>query len=269
MRRLFTILLLLALSAVAAHARQQQPAAQEQSGVRQIDEFGDVLVTDWLARLDNFAVELQTNPSATGYIVAYVAPHRSPGWPLRRSQWARGYLITARNLDAARVQVVNGGYRDAEEHLYQLWAIEPGAKLPFTPSDFAAGLAREKKAYLFDRYLYYDIDPDETDISYGYRGYLDEKGFYASFAEALRQDPAARGCVIAYTTRRGRRGTDRRLAARVKLGVLKHYALGAERVVALGGGRRNYRIVELWIVPPGATLPKPTPDPPPGRRRLR
>lgn len=247
-----------------------RPAAQApEDGARKVDEFGDILVTDWLARLDSFAIELQTNPGARGYIVAYIAPNNSPGWPLRRSQWARGYLVTARGFDAGQVQVVNGGYRDGNEHLYQLWIIAPGAKLPVAPFDFGAALAREKKAYLFDRYSYYDINPEETDISFGYRGYLDEKGYYTPFAEVLRQDPAARGCIIAYATRRQRRGSDRRLAAQVKLSVLKYHALGAERVVALGGGQRPQRFVELWIVPPGAELPKPTPAPSPKPRRQR
>ena len=264
MRRLLATILLLALSAAAVQARQQQPAP---GGAKLVDEFGDILVTDWLARLDSFAVELHNDPGLTGYVVAYMAPNKSPGWPLRRSQWARGYLITARGFDEGRVQVVNAGHRD--EHLYQLWVVGPGGQLPVAPFDYGAALAREKRAYLFDRYPYYVIDPDKTDISDGYIGYLDEKGFYAPFAEALRQDPSARGCVIAYATRRQRRGSDRLLAGRVKLGVLKHHALGADRVVALGGGRRPERFVELWIVPPGAELPKPTPAAPPAPRKRR
>lgn len=272
MRRLLTTLLLLALSVAAVQARQQQPpprpeAQAQGGGVKPFDEFGDILITDWLARLDNFAIDLQTNPEATGYIVAYPAPNRSPGWPLRRAQLARGYLIRARGLDEGRVQVVNGGHRD--EHLYQFWIVGPGAKLPVAPFDYGAELAREKKAYLFDRYPYYDIDTEETGIESGYIGYLDEKGFYAPFAEVLRQDPSARGCVIAYATRRQRSGSDRRLAARVKLSVMKRHALGAERVVVLGGGRRPERLVEMWIVPPGVALPKPSPVPRATSRKRR
>lgn len=248
----YALFFLLALCAPAAARAQADDA-------RKVDEFGDILVTDWLAHLDNFAIELQNSPAATGYVVAYITPNKTPGWTLRRSQWARGYLVTAHHLDEARVQVFNGGYRD--EPLYQLWVVGPGAKLPLAVFDFGAALAREKNAYLFDRYAFYEIDPEQTDISYGYIGYLGEKGFYEPFAEALRQDPAARGCVIAYATRRQRGGSDRRLAARVKLAVLKNHALGADRIAALGGGLHRERLVELWIVPPGAALPRPTPAP--------
>lgn len=268
MRKLLATLLLLALWTVAVHARQLQTAVQEQGdGAKKVDEFGDLLITTWLARLDYFAVELQNAPGAMGYIVAHMAPNKSPGWPLRRAQLARGYLIRSRGLDEGRVQVYNGGYRD--EPLYQFWIVPPGAKLPVAPFDFAVALAREKRAYLFDRYPYYDIDTEEMGIESGYVGYLDEKGFYAPFAEALRQDPAARGCIIAYATRRQRRGSDRTLAARVKYGILKNHALGADRVVPLGGGLRRERMVELWIVPPGAPLPKPTPAVRPARRKRR
>lgn len=263
MRRILTTLLLLVLTAATAHARQTPPA----DGARMVDEFGDILVTDWLARLDNFAVELQNDPSAMGYIVAYMAPNKLPGWPLRRAQWARGYLAKARGLDEGRVQIFNGGQSD--EHRYQLWVVTPGGNLPVAPFDFAAALAREKGAYLFDRYTYYPIDTDKTGIEHGYAGYLDERGHYASFAEALRYDPAARGSIIAYASRRQRRGSDRRLAAQVKRELLRSHAVSAERVIAIGGGQRRERTIELWIVPPGAELPKPSTAAPPARPKRR
>lgn len=258
---LSALFLLLALSA-PPFAR-----AQAGDGARQVDEFGDVLVTDWLAHLDNFAIELKQTNTTTGYIVAYTAPNKLPGWPLRRSQWARGYLIRDHRLSESRVQVVHGGYRD--EPLYQLWAVEPGAKLPFANFDFSAALARETGAYLFDRAPYFDIDPGDIGIESGYAGYLDEKGHYAPFAEALRQDPAARGYLVAYVAGRQRRGADRRLAARAKLGLLRNHPVGADRVVALGGGRGAHTIVEFWIVPPGAAPPRPTPATSRARRGRR
>lgn len=89
--------------------------------------------------------------------------------------------------------------------------------------------------------------------------YLDDVDSYEPFVTTLRNDPAARGLVIAYATRRDRRGEDRRLAARRKLALLKGYSIGADRIVAVGGGLRKEKTVEFWIVPPGAELPTPTP----------
>ena len=268
MKTTLCALLILALpfvphgTAVTTDENGTAPRAAQtaEGGAKKLDEFGNILVTDWLARLDNFAIELQTNPVAKGYVVVYIAPNEPPGWPLRRASWARGYLINGRGLDEGRVEVFNGGYGDAAPR-YELWVVQPGANLPLKPFDYGAELSREKRAYLFDSYSYFVLDPDDTGIESGYIGYLDEKGRHAPYVEALRLDPAARGCVIAYRTRRGRRGSDRALAAHVKLSILKHHALAADRVVAVGGGVRPRQVVEYWIVPPGAPLPKPTPAP--------
>lgn len=239
-----------------------------EDGARKIDEFGDILVSDWLARLDNYAVELHSNPTAKGYVVAYIAPNKPPGWPLRRASWARGYLVNGRGIDESRVEVFNGGYRDNAPR-YELWVVPPGSNLPVKPFDYGAELAREKRAYLFDSYRYFVLDPNETGIENGYIGYLDEKGRHAPYVEALRLDPAARGCVIAYRTRRGRPGSDRALAAHVMLNILKHHALAPDRVVAVAGGVRPSQTVEYWIVPPGSPLPKPSPEAGPARRARR
>lgn len=241
------------------------PARQTQEdGARKLDEFGNINVSDFLARLDNFAVELQTDPTAKGYVVAHIVPGNFPGWPLRRANWAKGYLVRGRGIDESRVEVFNAGYRDAVG--FELWVVRAGGKLPLTPFDYEAELSREKTPYPFDRSPYYKISPDETGIESGYIGYLDDKGMYEPFATALRYDPAARGCIIAYTARGSRRGSDKRLASKVKLSILKNHPVGADRIVAIGGGQRPYLMVELWLVPPGAELPKPRPTVRPRRR---
>jgi hypothetical protein len=241
---------------------QQQP----QSGARPFDEFGDIQISDWLARADNLSVELQDRPSAKGYVVAYGVPNRFPGWPSRRANQVRSYLIKARGLDPSRVEVVYGGYRD--EVLYQLWVVEPGAPSPVPPFDFAAALAREKTPFLFDRFEWFALSGAGSDIEDGYTGYLDEKGRYEAFVLALRSDPSLRGYVIAYATRRARRGTDGRIASRVKRDIVTAHAIGPQRITARAGGhRRPKQTVELWLVPPGSPLPKPTRHVAPPKRR--
>jgi len=252
----------------AASASVLLPQQPTQGRADKFDECGDVVISDWLARADGFAVELQHNPQAKGYIVAYGVPNNFPGWPARRAHHIRGYLIKGRGLDASRVEVVYGGYRD--EVMYQLWIVQPGGQLPVPPFDFAAALAREKTPFLFDRFGWFPLNPAETDIEYGYIGFLEEKGRYETFVAALQSDPALRGCVIVYPTRRARRGTDKRLAARIKRTILTTNAVGVERVIALGGGIRHpYQTVELWLVPPGSPLPKPTATERPARRKGR
>src|SRR5215212_2731299 len=131
MRRLLTTLLLLSLAASAAHARQQPPPAD--GGARLIDEFGEIAYSDLMARLDNFAIELQNNPVSQGLIVTYAARHRFSGWPPRRARSALSYLTSTRGLEASRLSVVNAGWRD--ETTFQLWVVPPGAETPVKPFD--------------------------------------------------------------------------------------------------------------------------------------
>ena len=263
MRRILLALTLLAL--LSPHALSQTDATRP--APKPFDAFGDVVYeTEWLARLDALAVEMNNNPQTKLYIVAYGVPNRLPGRPLRRANWAYGVLTKGRGLDPTRVEVVFGGYRDDVK--YEHWLIPPGEELPVKPFDFAAALTREKSAYRFDLFSLYDPASDaDYDGSYG--EYLDDRGRYQPLALALRQDPAARGLIIVYRSRRNRVGEDRRLAANIKRSILKAHALAPERVVAIGGGRREFRNVEVWLVPPGASLPKPTPDTRPTPRKKR
>ena len=43
----------------------------EAQGPRKIDEYGNIRFNDEKARLDNFAIELQNDPTAQGYLVCY------------------------------------------------------------------------------------------------------------------------------------------------------------------------------------------------------
>lgn len=267
MRVLMLASVLLLAFCVVGHARQQQPAS---GGPLKVDEFGGVAYSDILARVDNFAIELQNAPASTGLIAVY--PQMSdkiPGWFLRRAYWMKGYLTKARGLNVGRVRVVNAGFRD--EVRYELWVVPPGAESPVAPLDWAVALAGEKNPILFDRTVYenYPTGPGGETGGEVYEDYTDPKDRHEPFVAALRADPAARGLIIGYATRRSRRGTDRGLAARAKLAILKLHAIGADRIVAVGGGRRTYRTLDYWLVPPGAALPKPSPDSRPKQRRRR
>lgn len=261
MKNFLATILFVAASCINVSAQD----GQERQKPVQVDAFGDILISDFLARADYFAIEIQNNPNAKAYIVAYIVPNKFPGYPLRRANWARGYLIRGRGIDSGRVEVINGGYRD--EVKFEFWLAEPGSNPPVTPFDFSVALSKEKKPLLFDRVYYPLPSADETGIESGYIGYLDEEGWYEPFVTALRSDPASRGCIITYASSRNRRGSDRVMAASVKRAILQRHSIGADRIVTIAGGRRAQKGVELWIVPPGAALPKPTPTVRPGKRK--
>ena len=261
MRRFLTAVLLLALSAVAVHARQQQPPPAA-DGARLIDEFGEIQISDLKARLDLFATVLNEEPTSTGLIAVYGAKHKFPGWPMRRAGMMQSYLISTRGLNTSRFKVVNAGLRDDTE--FEMWVVPPGVEPPARPFDISLLMSGEKTAQPFDRFTVMERgDQWQTDEG---DPYPDAARLYAYLAEVLRSDPGLRVCVIGYTSRRGSLAAGRRIASRAKLTMAKAYALDVSRVVALGGGRREYKMVELWLVPPGAALPKPSPASPRKRR---
>lgn len=233
-----------------------------------VDSFGDILLTDWKARLDNFAAELRDTPTSRGYIVVYPEMNKFPGWPFRKANTAMNHLITLDGIAPTRLAVVNGGYRD--QVTFELWKIAAGAELPITPSDFSLMIAGEKTPIPFDRFPIFERgDPDSFEYEDSASYYPDAEGLYDTFLSVLKRDPGLRGCVIAYSARRNKRGADRKLAARVKMAIMKMHSMDVSRIIAIGGGRRKQKLVELWIVPPGSELPKPTPTVRPTRRKRR
>jgi hypothetical protein len=260
MKKLLTILLLLSASAAQTHARQQPapPAA------RLIDSFGEIQLSDLMARLDNFAVELQNEPASHGLIVSYAAKNKFLGWPPRRGYMSQEYLVSTRGIAPARVEAFFAGLRD--DTTFELWVVPPGAGPPAKPFDLLLLMSGEKTPVPYDRFSV--IERGDRESEYG-ELYPDAPGLYDYFAEVLRRDPALRGCIIGYTSRRGSLAAGRRIASRAKLSMAKAHAVDVSRVVAFGGGRREYKTIELWLVPPGAQLPQPTPDARASRRRRR
>ncbi|HEX3559243.1 MAG TPA: hypothetical protein VHU19_08560 [Pyrinomonadaceae bacterium] len=92
------------------------------------DEYGEIQRDDEKARLDNFAIELQNNPGAQGYIIAYGGRNKRYGTGQQRGDRARDYLTRTRGMDASRIVVLDGGMREAGST--ELWIVPPGAAPP-------------------------------------------------------------------------------------------------------------------------------------------
>ena len=95
---------------------------------KRFDEFPSVAFDDDKARLDNLAIELQNNPGATGYVIAYAGRNSRPGEADRMGRRAADYLTATRGIGRERVTVVNGGYRDV--NTFELWLVPQGAEPP-------------------------------------------------------------------------------------------------------------------------------------------
>lgn len=98
---------------------------------REFDVCRNCSYDDQKARLDNLAVELQNDPSTTTYVIAYGGRTSAVGQADRLLTRARDYLVTRRGIDASRIVVINGGFR--EEDNVELWLVPQGATPP-TPT---------------------------------------------------------------------------------------------------------------------------------------
>ena len=104
---------------------------------QEFDECNSCTFDDQKARLDNLAVELQNDPSTRAYILAY-GGRTSPLVQVEKlMSRSRDYLTTQRGIDASRIVVVNGGFR--EEDSVELWIVPSGAAAPKPTPTVQAG----------------------------------------------------------------------------------------------------------------------------------
>jgi hypothetical protein len=101
--------------------------------ISKFDEFGDIKCEDEMARLDNFAVQLQHEPSARGVIIFYGGRRFRGRLPRRGEAAARAarikpYLVQRRGIPTDQVMVIDGGF--GEEFKVELWVVPPGATMP-------------------------------------------------------------------------------------------------------------------------------------------
>jgi len=95
-----------------------------QRAPRKFDEYGNIRFNDEKARLDNFAIQLQNEPSSRGAIVGYGSCGAEG---TTRANRAKDYLVNTRGIDASRIDVIDGGCRP--DLLVQLWIVPQGATL--------------------------------------------------------------------------------------------------------------------------------------------
>src|SRR5438067_1597926 len=107
-------------------------SAQEIRDPVKFDEFGNLNCEDEMARLDNFAVQLQNSPSMVGYVVAYGGRYGRRGEAWARASRIKSYLVKSRGLDAGRIAKINGGYM--KSLTIDLWILPRDMSAPLTPT---------------------------------------------------------------------------------------------------------------------------------------
>lgn len=132
----FAALLALSCGAAASAFEEARVSSDAEappvpSPTRKLDEYGNIPFAHEKARLDNFAIELQSDPTARGYIIGYGGRRARAGEARRRLARAMRYLSTVRHIPAGQVVTIDGGYR--EDLTVELW-IMPRSMTPPQPS---------------------------------------------------------------------------------------------------------------------------------------
>jgi hypothetical protein len=95
---------------------------------RKFDEFPAISYNDEKARLDNYAIELQNDPSSTAYVIVYPGPKGKPGEVQKHTTRIVDYMVNSRGINAQRIVTLVGPARD--ELMVELWLCPQGAKPP-------------------------------------------------------------------------------------------------------------------------------------------
>ena len=95
---------------------------------RKFDEYYDIARNDEKARLDNYAIQLQSEPGTQGYIIVYPSRKARASEAQARATRISDYLVNSRGIDASRFTVTIAAPR--EDWLFELWIVPRGAALP-------------------------------------------------------------------------------------------------------------------------------------------
>lgn len=110
---------------------------------REFDECDNCTFDDQKARLDNLAVELQNDPSARAYVIAYGGRYSPLAQVEVLMKRARDYIVEQRGIDASRLTIINGGFR--EDDNVELWVVPAGATPPRATPTVQAGEVKPRK----------------------------------------------------------------------------------------------------------------------------
>jgi hypothetical protein len=95
---------------------------------RKFDEYPSIAYNDEKARLDNYAIELQNDPTATAYVIVYPGVRGKPSDVQRHTTRIVDYLVNSRGINGPRIVTLVGPARDVL--MVELWLCPQGAKPP-------------------------------------------------------------------------------------------------------------------------------------------
>src|SRR4030095_14313235 len=177
------------------------PAQQFAPLARRFDEFGDVQYSDLIARLDNFAVSLQSQPETLGFIVVYRTRRDLAGLSHSLAFVSQDYIVMTRGLQKERLITVDGGVAGCLTQ--ELWIV-PRGKTPTPRSDaYGTTFQYSDSAWKFFEYQY-DTQEEWTRLGYG-RLNNSNPDHLEAYANEVKKNPRYLACLIAYAQYNSRR----------------------------------------------------------------
>lgn len=248
-----TLVICVSVGVLAQNEKGEQ-APEKNNGAQLFDSYGDLNSEDLSARLDNYTIELQSNPDKKGYLICYAPEEEGPGTGKFILRAVKDYLANNRGIEGQKIELLYGGrYKDPADVLTELWIAPQGALAP-EPKHFKSKL--KTFAGKFDEYEGGDGFGDEADgISLG-----DVK--FAAAADLLKQQPKSVAYFVAFNFKGASPGTWRRAVKRSASG-LQSYGIESERIKTIFGGLRKSEKdedpqlvkIQLWILPDNAPPP--------------
>lgn len=115
----------LVIASLLANTWLAAPGPVSTSG---FDQYGAIRWDDEMARLDNFAIQLQNYMSSIGFIVTRDADGGCPGEAKARAMRAKRYIVEHRGIPWNRVAWRVDGH--SSEIYTTLWIVPTGASVP-------------------------------------------------------------------------------------------------------------------------------------------
>jgi hypothetical protein len=254
------VLLAALFVSLAAGVAFAQDANAGRLVARKIDEFGKLHGCDGGARLDNFAIELDNEPNAMGYIIAHDARQRLRGAAHAWGLYFLSYFVEFRGQSESRFVLVDGAEVPGEDLSMELWLVPEGAE----PPPFKAPGKREARPYtgkyvtlsVFNETVFHDTEGGEA-------GSFNDGIIYASFANLLKMQKDSQGYIVVYSPPGAAPGYWHRAGTRERQKLTRD-DVTADRLTVINGGpapvkqkkavkseddyeEEPHGVVELWV----------------------
>lgn len=197
-----------------------------------VDKFTRGNCEDVLSRMDYFFTELQNDPTAIGYFIAYGKPK-----PFIIAEREARNWINIKRFDPSRITFMRGGGNSDKAEI-ELWLVPSGANPPEVKSMPETVVQETEKEtpkpiepYIFSSEYYDGIAGCEEELN------------LEGFAEMLKENPKSRGnIVIMELTRSGFLKKEREILRFLTKQGISRQRLKTFHQKVFGG-------VELWFLP--------------------